>query len=166
MPVYIYDMEVEQVPFLSIDVIRAELDIEDAALTKTSEMADTRAGIVLGFTAALAALAAATPSVLVLPGTVAAVLSALAATSVLQPRRIAVIDPDMLRTRYAAAPEHVTKKVVLDTRLSGHAKDRAQVKLKTSRLRLSLTLLGVAVILTLLASATQGVLRAVGHPIP
>jgi hypothetical protein len=58
------------------------LDIEREIQTKRGDAADIRAGVVLGFSGALAALALNTKTLLALPGALTAVAAAVCATRV------------------------------------------------------------------------------------
>jgi hypothetical protein len=131
----------------SLDVIRAELDIEAAAQAKRGETADARAGVVLGSAGALAGLAVNAKIVQVLPGAGAALIAAVLAAVVFLPRLRHVVDPVELRQRYAFhSPDH-TKKQVLDNRIADFAANEKIVAAKLNLLRWAILTLALAVML-------------------
>jgi hypothetical protein len=131
----------------SLDVIRAELDIEATAQAKRGETADARAGVVLGSAGALAGLAVNAKIVQTLPGAVAALVAAVLAAGVFLPRLRDVVDPVELRRRYARQPAEITKLQVLDDRITDFAANEKPVAAKLNLLRWAIATLVVAILL-------------------
>lgn len=136
----------------SLDFVRAELDREQESHERRASQVDTKAGLILAAAGVVVAFRAAQPTLLgVLAQVAAAVAGGLAILAFL-PRVAGTVSPLELRTRYVQRPEHVTKLVVLDTRLSIHADDEQQLKVKAKQLRRAVITLGVAVALAVLGS--------------
>lgn len=66
-----------------------------------------------------------------------------------------------MRGRYVAAPELMTKRAVLDTRLKDYGFNHEQVKVKTHRLKRAIVVLAAAIILIFIGAASQLVVHAV-----
>ena len=77
----------------SLEAIRAELDLERAALDKRGDSVDTRAGLVLGFAGVMAGLALGAKSLFALPGVAVAAVAAIQAARVFWPRYQSKINP-------------------------------------------------------------------------
>jgi hypothetical protein len=145
----------------SLDVIRAELDMEAATQTKRGEAADSRAGVVLGASGALAGLAVNTKVLQVIPGAVMALVSAVLAAGVLLPRMRNVIDPVELRRRYAPQPAATTKLQVLDNRIADFVKNEKIVAAKLNILRWAIGALAVAIVLVVCGAGGKIVIDVV-----
>lgn len=136
----------------SLDFVRAELDREQDSHERRASQVDTKAGLILAAAGVVVAFRAAQPTLLgVLAQVAAAVAGGLAILAFL-PRVAGTVSPLALRKRYIHQPEHVTKLVVLDTRLSVHADDEQQLKTKAKQLRRAVLALGMAVALAVLGS--------------
>jgi asparagine synthetase B (glutamine-hydrolysing) len=147
--------------WVSLDVVRAELDLEIAAQVKRSESADSRGGVLLGSSGALAALAANTKSVYVLPGAVAAAVAAILAAGVLLPRKQFTINPGGLRTYYAMKEPETTQRWVLDNRvLDFEANDKA-IDDKIKRLARAVRAVVIAVVLVVVGFGAKLVADAI-----
>jgi hypothetical protein len=144
----------------SLDVVREELEAERTALEKRSDGADTRAGIVLGFSGVMAGIAVNSKSGWAVPGLLVGVAAAVLAVRVVWPRTQTTIDPRALRGRYLAAPELRTKQAVLDTRIVDYEFNRDQVATKIKRLKAAYAALAAAVVLTLLGASLRLVVPA------
>jgi len=131
----------------SLDVVRAEFNIEAASQDKRGDTLDSRAGTVLGFSGVLAGLALNSKSPWALPGALVAAVAALLAAGVVWPRMYGTIGPRALTLEYLDKPAEATKRKVLDTRIDVYEKNQAQLKIKTKRLRWAIRLLTAAVLL-------------------
>ena len=146
----------------SLDVIRAELDIEAAAQAKRGETADARAGVVLGAAGALAGLAVNAKIVQALPGAVAALVAAVLAARVFLPRMRDVVDPVELRRRYARQPAETTKLQILDNRITDFAANEKAVAAKLTLLRWAIAALVVAILLVVGGVGSKILIDAAG----
>lgn len=136
----------------SFDVVRGELDREQASHERRAGQVDTKAGLILAAAGVIVTLRSADPVLLEVLAQVAAALAGGLAVFAFLPRVAGTLSPLELRRRYAHQPEDVTKLVVLDTRLIIHADDEQQLKAKAARLKLAIISLGVAVALALAGS--------------
>jgi hypothetical protein len=123
------------------------LDTEREIQAKRGESADSRAGLILGFSGALAALALNTKTLLALPGALVAVAAAVCAMRVLWPRPQNTVDPVVMRRIFVAAPETDTKKAALDRRVADYEKNKEWINTKNQRLKVSISLLTTAIVL-------------------
>lgn len=124
-----------------------------------AESIDSKAGIVLGFAGILVGLGAtAQASVehtyLFKAGLCAAAIAGVFAVWAYFPRRFPVIQVRVLRKKYLAAPEEVTRLVLLDTQIEMIHQAGVLVRSKGLRLRLALALLAVATALIVTGTLT------------
>jgi hypothetical protein len=117
----------------TLNIIRAELDIEREAQDQRSASADTRAGLVLGFSGVIASAAVNSRSLLTLPGIGLAVVAAVLASTVFWPRLQRTVHPRALRNRYLAGPPDLIKLSVLDRRILDYEENQEQIKIKLVR---------------------------------
>ncbi|MFI7591112.1 hypothetical protein [Micromonospora sp. NPDC049359] len=137
--------------FESLDIVRAELDVERTAQEKRAETVDSRAGQVLGFAGVLAGLALNSKSGWALPGAVVAAAAATLVASILRPRMQAGIYPRGLYLGYINKKPDCTKRVVLDTRIADYESNKDQLDIKLNRLDWAVRLLVLAITLVVLA---------------
>ncbi len=136
----------------SLDFVRAELDREQDSHERRAAQVDTKAGLILAAAGVVVAFRAAQPTLLGVLAQVAAAAAGGLAILAFLPRVAGTVSPLTLRNKYIQRPEQVTKLVVLDTRLTVHADDEEQLKIKAGRLKRAVISLGVAVALALLGS--------------
>ncbi|MGH3844699.1 MAG: hypothetical protein ACRDR6_13090 [Pseudonocardiaceae bacterium] len=144
----------------TLNIVRAELDIEREAQDQRSASADTRAGLIVGFSGVMASIAVNSKSLLTLPGLGLAVVAAVLATTVLWPRLQSTVSPRALRNRYLAGPPDVIKLSVLDKRILDYEENQEQIKIKIARLKRAIAVFVVAVAALLLGQATTLILGA------
>lgn len=143
-----------------MEVVRGELDIENASYERRSTSLDTKAGLLLGVAGVLIGLAAQVPGYLEVAAQLAAALGGGAAVWSFWPRVAGAIGPRQLRDRYLTQSADVTRLVVLNTRIALHEADEQQLHRKLARVKLSLGGLAVAGLLvivgTIVTVATGG----------
>lgn len=142
----------------TLNIVRAELDIEREAQDQRSASADTRAGLVVGFSGVMASIAVNSRSLLTLPGLGLAVVAAVLATTVLWPRLQRTVNPRALRNRYLAGAPDLIKLAVLDRRILDYEENQEQIKIKVARLKRAIAVFVVAVASLLLGQATTLIL--------
>jgi hypothetical protein len=142
----------------TLNIVRAELDIERGAQEQRSTSADTRAGLVVGFSGVMASIAISNRSLLSLPGLALAVIAAILAATVLWPRLQRTVNPRALRNRYLAGPPDKIKLSVLDRRILDYEENQEQIKIKIARLKRAITVFVAAVVALLLGQATTLIL--------
>jgi hypothetical protein len=147
----------------TLTIVRAELDIERGAQDQRSASTDTRAGLVLVFSGAMASIAVNSRSLLTLPGLVLAVVAAILAATVLWPRLQRTVSPRALRNFYLAGSPELIKLSVLDTRIEDYEVNQEQIKIKVARLKRSIIVFVVAVAALLLGQVTTLILRTVNE---
>lgn len=130
----------------SLDLIAEEVHAEREAQIRHADAVDTKAGIVLGFAGAVAALSAQDFEVSRAPGLVAAVLASLASLFVIVPRRFPTLDLERLR-RYLRADSEFTKLTTVDTNIAMAQQLKRTLTRKTLALKYAVTLLASAVLL-------------------
>lgn len=137
----------------SAEAVRAELNVEQEALLKRGDAADSRAGVLLGSAGALSALALNAKSLWVLPGVAVALVSAVFATRVLWPRPMNTLNPIDLYRLYLAKPESVTKHQALTRRVADYQKNLEWVDGKRGKyacLKIAIGSLAAAIVLVVL----------------
>jgi hypothetical protein len=144
----------------SLDVIRAELDQEREVQVKRGDAADSRAGVVLGFSGALAALAVNTKTLFAFPGALSAVVTAYLATRVLWPRVQNTVDPVALLRLYAVLPEEETKKALLKRRAADYEFNKDWIAAKTSRLKTAVSFLAASIALVVAGVSIDLIIKA------
>jgi hypothetical protein len=130
----------------SIEVVRKELDLERDLQAKIADTADSRAGVVLGFSGAVAGLALNSKMLAAIPGAVVAAGAAVVAATVLLPRAKSTIDPKYLTTDYAARDAEETKKEVHKRRLADYESNKDIPDVKLGRLKVAIHMLVIAIV--------------------
>jgi hypothetical protein len=144
----------------SLEVVRQELDIEREIQAKRGDGADTRAGVVLGFAGALAALAVTTKTLLALPGALTAVAAAICATRVFWPRPQNTVEPVNLLRLYVTQQPEEARKAVLKRRAADYDKNKEWVDTKNKWLKIAVTLLTAAIVLLVVGVSVRLILNA------
>ncbi len=119
---------------------------------------DAKAGIVLGFSGVLAALAS-DESALRLPSRLVAAIAALVAMWSFLPRRFPVLDLRGFRERYLRANLEFAKLHLLDTMIRMEEQASIVLERKARRLRLAIGLLAIAVVLSSGGTLVKGGMR-------
>jgi hypothetical protein len=130
----------------SLDVILEEVRIERGAQLQHFDALDGKAGIVLGFSAAVAALAPSHHLVVGL-GRLVVVLGALTALWTFLPRVFQLTNVYSLREKYLAAHPDFTKLNLLDAQISMMKSAKDLLEAKAFRLKLAMGFLALGVIL-------------------
>lgn len=112
-------------PWPSLDEVRREFDIELASLERRAATPDTKAGLLVGVAGVLVSLGA---------------------------RVAGVVTPQELRDAYVREPPEVTRRVVLDTRITLYTADERQLQDKLRHLSLALVTLLIAVTVNFVGS--------------
>jgi hypothetical protein len=130
----------------SLDVILEEVRIERAAQLQHFDALDAKAGIVLGFSGAVAALA---PSrhLIVGIGRLVVVLAALGAIWSFLPRTLQLTNVYNLREKYLAAHPDFTRLNLVDAQISMMKSSKDLLEAKALRLKLAMGFLALGVIL-------------------
>ncbi|MGW9192873.1 hypothetical protein [Micromonospora chersina] len=145
----------------SIEVVRKELDAERDLQAKIADTADSRAGVVLGFSGAVAGLALNSKMLAAIPGAVLAAAAAVVAATVLWPRPKSTLDPDYLTTHYAARDEDKTKQEVHKRRLTDYKANRDIPDFKLRQLKLAIGMLAGAIALGVAGISIQMIIDAI-----
>jgi len=130
----------------SLDLILEETRSERQAQLKHFEGLDAKAGILLGFSGALVALAP-TDNAVIAVGRSASVLAGLASLWTFWPRRLGVLNLYMLRQKYISSDPRFTKLSLLDTQIIMLRSTASLLHPEVHTLRWAMALLAVAVIL-------------------
>jgi hypothetical protein len=144
-----------ELPYPSMSVVRAELDIELSLLERRSASVDTKAGLVLGFAGVLVGLTKDTSSWITVGGQILAVLAAVVAIRAFLPRYGGAVNPLALRRKYLTTDEAVTKLLILDTRLVIKEQDEDALKTKARRLRAAVVILLLAIAVIVASSVVH-----------
>ncbi len=136
----------------SLDLVLDRLDDERDRQLTHFEGQDTKAGVLLGFSGVLVALRPTGQSALVLTGVVLSAFAAVAALTVLWPRRFPAQDGPRLR-RYLAADERLTKLTLVDSSLAMLTQAAWLLERKARALKIGFVLLLMSVV-SLALSAT------------
>lgn len=135
----------------SLDLISDELHREHDDHIRHLEAFEARAGILLGASAALAAIGAQHMTPARAPGVVAAVLATLAALWTLIPQQHPAWDTSRLRGYLRAEPSF-TRLAMLDAEIAALARIKLGLERKRSLLRAAAALLALAVLITTVAT--------------
>ncbi len=130
----------------SLDLLLRLVQAERDKQLQHFDALDAKAGVIVGFTGVLVALAASEPGWIVAAGMGAGMLSGGFALAAFWPRAHPVLEPSPLR-RYLAAEEAFTKLTVLDTLEAMVNQTSRLLQRKAFRLRISLAALAMAVAL-------------------
>jgi len=130
----------------SLDLILEETRIEREAQLGHFDGLDAKAGILLGFSGAVVALAPSDGLVIGL-GRLVAVLAGLASLMAFWPRKFQVMDLYVLRQKYLAAEPQFTKLTILDTQISMLQTTAMLLERKAGRVKSSMATLAAAVVL-------------------
>jgi hypothetical protein len=137
----------------SLDAVMGEVQREREAQLRHFDALDSKAGVMLGFAGALAALAPAQFSLLVDVGRAVAVTGALAALWAFWPRRYGAIELRALRERYLAAEPEFARLRLLDTQITTIEELAGTLYRKGRRLKLSMSLVAAAALLVVAGTA-------------
>src|SRR4051794_18965428 len=141
----------------SLDLLSEEVTGELAAHERRYDALDTKAGVLLGFSGVIVALTAGNlDGFLAHIGTAFAGLAALLAGAGFIPRRFPAIALLTLRDRYLTAEPEFTRLRLLDTRIAMYRQIQTGLKWKARLVTASAITLGVAVLLTVVASTVSG----------
>jgi hypothetical protein len=130
-------------------LILEETRSEYQAQLRHFEGLDAKAGILLGFSGAVVALAP-TDDLVLAAGRLAAVLSGQLSLLAFWPRKFEVLDLFVLRQKYLAAEPRFTKLALVDTEIAMIRSRRDLLDLKARRLKLAMAALALAVLLVAL----------------
>lgn len=136
----------------SLDVIRAELDLQRESLTKRSAKVDTQAGLVLAAAGVIISSRAAQVTLAALLAQGAALVAGVLAALAVRTRTGGELSPRGLRKHYVNQPEAVTKLFALDTLLQVHENDEGQLVQKARWLRWAFATLALSVLLAVAGS--------------
>lgn len=139
-------------PLPSFDLVRSELDIQQADVARRASSIDSKAGVILGAAGIVVALKPYSPSVLNVAGTAAAAIAAGLAVWSFAPRPTGAIMPTSVRNRYIHRPATETRLVLLDSRLAVYEEQERLLRTKWTRLRLAMLGLALSAVLTTLGS--------------
>lgn len=128
----------------SIDPILDLARREHEAQQPHFDSLDSKAGILLGFSGALIALAPVGAPLLVDLGRGVAALAAGLALSTFWPRRYQILNLRILRDRYLAAEPAFTLRRILDTHISMFESNLRVLETKSHRLKLAMVALALA----------------------
>jgi len=131
----------------SLDCLLAIAEGERGRQLSHFEGLDNKAGVTLGFSGAIAALASDGDTVLAKFGIAAAVLAALLAVLAFFPRSYPLFDLQKLRNRYLSAETEFTRLRVLDTSIDMYEQANITLRRKARFLLAAMATLVVAVIL-------------------
>lgn len=140
----------------SLSLLSEEVSAELAAHERRADALDSKAGVLLGFSGVIVALTATNlGGGLALAGTWAAGAAALLAGVAFLPRRFPTIALRNLRDKHLMAAEEFTRLRLLDTRILMYQQIQGTLKIKGWLVAIAAGALGVAVVLTVLASTVD-----------
>jgi len=140
----------------SLGLLSKEASAELAAHERRYDALDTKAGVLLGFSGVIVALTAGNlHGVLANVGTALAGLAAIFAGGGFIPRRFPTIALLPLRDRYLTAEEEFTQLRLLDTRIAMYRQIQRGLKWKALMVTAAAITLGLAVVLTVVASTVS-----------
>ncbi len=142
--------DMERMP--SLTLVLNSLERERDRQQDHFDSVDTKAGVVLGFSGVLAAIALEAWHPLELAALAVSLLASSFAVGAFWPRRLPVLEPRALR-RYLEAEERITQLTLVDTYLPMIEQARDVLDRKVRRLKGAMVLLGIAA----LAAATGGI---------
>jgi hypothetical protein len=140
-------------PFL--DLVATIVREERRAIGTHADALDGKAGIVLGFAGAIAALTATRGGAFFVAAAGMSVGAALLAMAAFFPRPSPVLNIENLRDKYLVAEERITKLVLVDTEIELRKRTRSLVRLKSSLLGMAMASLALAVVLVLIAAIVE-----------
>jgi hypothetical protein len=115
---------------------------------------DSKAGIVIGFAAAVIAFSGSLDSVLADVGRGTAALSAVLAAWAFWPRGFPAIDPSAVRSLYMTAEETLTVRVLTDTEIDRWKEATRLIAEKAWKLKAAIAALALAAVLLFLGILT------------
>lgn len=128
----------------SLEYLSKEVQAEREAYVRHFDGLDTKAGVLLGFSGVLVALATRSSSPLGALAAFAALLAVIFAFSAYAPRQSPVLDMLHIRERYLTADERFTRLHLLDTKVVMIQEFAGILREKALRLKIGLVLLGVS----------------------
>jgi hypothetical protein len=131
----------------SVGLIREEVRAEHETQLRSFEALDAKAGIVLGFAGALAAIAPLDRNVFVDIGRMAAVAGALLALTSFWPHSLPILETEPLRDLYLNADPRFTSRRLLDTSIEIVNGTRELMIKKGRRLKFAMAVLVSATLL-------------------
>ncbi|HZR13803.1 MAG TPA: hypothetical protein VFC33_11195 [Acidimicrobiia bacterium] len=134
----------ESVP--SLELLADETRAERESLTRHADTVDAKAGVILGFASALAALEAGRGGVAASTGSALATLAALVASAVLWPRPFPAWDVRRVSEEYLAADPRFTERLLFENAVTMVEKIQRELQVKVGRLRGGIALLALAAI--------------------
>ncbi len=141
---------------MSVTELREQAQILESELTRLSTLSDsldTRAGIAIGFAAAIAGLLVQVknPDRYLKAAVIVALASAVLGVVAAFPRRTVAPDAELMASYYDQLPEHVATKFVCKARSQAVRSNTIKTDLKRGLLALCVVVLVVAVLLAVLA---------------
>lgn len=139
----------------SLDVVEDVVRRERETQLKHLDALDAKAGVILGFAGALAALAPANVDVLVDVGRMTSVVGALVAFWAFWPRGYGAVEVRAFRERYLAAEPIFTRLHLTDSQIAASEEWAATLERKANRLKSSMALLSGAALLVALGLVVE-----------
>jgi len=136
----------------SLDLIATTIREERRAIGTHTDALDAKAGVILGFAGAVAALTATRRAALFQAATGVSVVAALLAMGAFFPRPSPVLNLENLRDKYLGVEERITKLVLVDTEIELRERTRSLIKRKSLLLGASMTVLSLAAVLLFVAA--------------
>ena len=138
-----------------IDVVADEVHDERVALLAHFDAVDTKAGVVLGFAGAIAALSSRPTGVATGASLVAATVSGLSALMSFWPRRYWRTDLESLRAKYLSADPAFARISLLDSQIVMAGRSYGALRWKVRFLKLAMLALACAVPLAALGATVD-----------
>ena len=136
----------------SLDLVATTVREERRAIATHTDALDAKAGVVLGFAGAVAALTATRRGGFFEAATGVSVLAALLAMTAFFPRPSPVLNIENLRDKYLGTEERITKLVLVDTEIELRERTRSLIRSKSLLLGAAMTALAFAVALVFVAA--------------
>jgi hypothetical protein len=131
----------------SLGVVEEVVRSERAAQLQYFDALDAKAGVMLGFAGALAALAPRHVNLVVEAGRGVALAGALLALRTFWPRRLGTVDLRAFRDRYLAAEPELARLRLADTQVSIAEELAVTLHRKASRLKAAMSFVAIAAML-------------------
>jgi hypothetical protein len=139
----------------SLDLVAATVRDERRAIATHADALDAKAGIVLGFAGAVAALTATRHGSLFVAAAGMSSLAAVLAMAAFFPRPSPILNIGSLRDKYLVAEERITKLVLVDTEIELRERTRSLIRLKSLLLGTAMASLGLAVVIVVVAAIVK-----------
>ena len=139
----------------SLDLIAKTVREERRAIGTHADALDGKAGIILGFAGAIAALTATRGGSFFVAAAGLSVAAALLAIGAFFPRPSPVLNIESLRDKYLVAEERITMLVLVDTEIELRKGTRSLIRRKSQLLGMAMASLALAVVLVLIAAIVE-----------